>query len=95
MRDVDPDPIRAALARLTADDVRAKQLFARAERWRDRLVREGDTALDQLAAETGVADTQLRQWLADLEGCFNERVEKTIRRQIFRRVHEILGKIPQ
>ena len=95
MREVDPEPIRAELARLTADDVRAKRLFARAERWRDRIASDGNTALDEFLAETGVTDTQLRQWLAELELCVNERTEKTIRRQIFRRIHEILGKIPQ
>ena len=95
MRDVDPEPIRAELARRTADDVRAKQLFARTERWRDRIVREGDAALDQFVGETGVDDAQLRHAIAELEVSFSERVEKTIRRQIFRRVHEILGRIPQ
>ena len=95
MRDVDPEPIRAELARLTADDVRAKQLFARAERWRDRVVRDGRAALDQFAEETGIDDAQLRRAIAELEVCFNERSEKTIRREIFRRIHEILGKIRQ
>ena len=95
MRDVDPEPLRTALARLTAEDVRAKQLFARAERWRDRIVREGNPALDQFFSETGVADAQLQQSVAELEVCYSERAEKTIRRQIFRRIHEILGKIPQ
>lgn len=95
MRDVDPEPIRAELARLNADDVRAKQLFARAERWRDRIVQEGDVALDEFAEETGVADAQLRRSIAELEVCFNERAEKTIRREIFRRIHEILVKIPK
>ena len=95
MRDVDPEPIRAALARLTADDVRAKQLFSRAERWRDRIVSEGESALSQFAEETGSVDAGLRRSIAELEVCINERAEKTIRREIFRRIHEILVKIPQ
>ena len=95
MRDVDPEPIRAELARLAADDVRAKRQFARAERWRDRMVTEGNTALDAFAAESGVDDAELRQSIADLDVCNNDRTEKTIRRQIFRRIHEILGRIPQ
>ena len=95
MRDVNPEPIRAALARLTADDVRAKQLFSRAERWRDRIVREGKSALDEFAEEAGIVDAQLQRSIAELEVCFNERAEKTIRREIFRRIHEILVKIPK
>ena len=95
MRGVDPEPIRAELARRTADDVRTKQLFARAERWRDRIVHEGNAALDRFAEETGVMDAELRRSLAELEVCFSERAEKTIRREIFRRIHEILVKIPE
>ncbi len=95
MRDVDPEPIRSVLARLNADDIRAKQLFARAERWRDRIVCDGEAALDQFADATGVSDPRLRHSLSELEVCHSERAEKTIRREIFRRVHQILGKLPQ
>ena len=90
MRDVDPEPIRAALARLRADDVRTKRVFAQAERWRDRLVNDGEAALDEFAAATGAADAELRALLGDLEVAFSERAEKTVRRQIFRRIHELL-----
>jgi ribosome-associated protein len=90
MRDIDPEPIRAALARLNADEMRDKRLFARAERWRDRIVHgDGDT-LAEFNAETGVDDTELRGLLAELEVAFDERSEKTVRRKIFRRVHELL-----
>ncbi len=90
MRDVDPEPIRAALAQLRADDMRAKRVFAQAERWRDRLVNDGEAALGEFAAATGAADAELRALLGDLEVAFSEKAEKTVRRQIFRRVHEIL-----
>ncbi|NIL94293.1 MAG: DUF615 domain-containing protein [Woeseiaceae bacterium] len=95
MGDVDPGPIRAALMKLNADDVQAKRLFAKAEKWRDRLVRAGHPALHEFEAETGVSDSELRRQLVELDVCFDERTEKTLRRKIFRRVHEILGKIPQ
>lgn len=90
MRGVDPGPIQAALARLTADEVRAKRLFANAERWRDRLVADGGDALKAFEAETGMSDKLLRALLAELEVAFSEKAEKTIRRKVFRRVHEIL-----
>ena len=93
MRDVDPEPIRAAIATLTADDVAAKRLFSQAERWRDRIIGGGNTALDEFAAATGVDDAELQAWLAELEVCASERIEKTLKRKIFRRVHSILGKI--
>ena len=90
MRRVDPEPIRQAIARLSADDLRAKQLFARAERWRDRLVVENGTGLSAFEAETNREDEQLHQLLRELANTIDERAEKTLRRQIFRRVHAIL-----
>jgi len=93
MREVDPVPIRAELAKLRADDVRAKRIFARSERWRDRIVSDGLIALDEFEAETGETDAELRALLGELDVAFSEKAEKTVRRQIFRRVHEILVKI--
>ena len=95
LRDVDPEPIRAHLARLTSDVIREKRLFAKAERWRDRLVTDGADAMQEFSADTGTDDTELRKLLAELEVAFDERSEKTVRRKIFRRVHEILVRIPQ
>jgi len=95
MHGVDPEPIEAALARLSADDVKAKRLFARAERWRDRLVREGGNAINAFRAESGTDDDALARMVADLEVAFDDKTRITLRRKIFRRVHEILGKIPQ
>ncbi len=93
MRDVDPQPIRARLALLRADDMRKQRLFARAERWRDRLLTDGSKALDEFDAETNTADAELRSLLGELQLAFSEKAEKTVRRQIFRRIHEILVRI--
>jgi ribosome-associated protein len=49
MREIDVEPIRAALAARSERDAIETQLFKRAERWRDRLIAEGETALDELA----------------------------------------------
>jgi len=95
MRDIDPEPIRRELTKLRADDVREKRIFARAEKWRDRLVRERAAALQAFEEETGVDDADLHVLIAELDVAFSERAEKTVSRKIFRRVHEILGKIPQ
>ncbi|HEY5559738.1 MAG TPA: ribosome biogenesis factor YjgA [Steroidobacteraceae bacterium] len=56
MRGVDPGPIRIALE---ADAQTARQeaaQFRRAERWRDRLVDERDTAIDEFIGECPAAD---------------------------------------
>ncbi len=49
MRQVDPEPIRAALAARSARDARETEHFRRIENWRERLIEEGDAALDELA----------------------------------------------
>ena len=49
MREIDPEPIRAALAARSERDALESQLFKRAEGWRERLIVEGESALDELA----------------------------------------------
>jgi ribosome-associated protein len=93
MRDMDPAPIHATLALLRVDENRDKRLFAKAEKWRDRVVRDRAAALDEFAAATGTDDAELRSLVAELEVAFSERAEKTVRRKIFRRIHEILVRI--
>jgi len=88
--DVDPQPIRIELAKLRANDVRNKQLFAKAERWRDRITAERASALGAFDDECGRSDPELHGLLGELQSAFSERAEKTLRRKIFRRIHEIL-----
>ena len=95
MRHVDAEPIRFGLARLGSSERREKQLFARAERWRDRLTGEDALALNDFEAETGGSDAELQELLSKLAMAVNERTEKTLRRQVFRRIHDILVRIPQ
>jgi ribosome-associated protein len=91
MRDVDPEPINALLARLKADDLRVKRIFANAERWRDRLIADGQEGLQAFETETGQTSNELAHLLADLDRATSDRMETTTRRSIFRQVHEILA----
>ena len=95
MRELDIEPIRAQLTALRADDLRQKRVFASAEKWRDRIVRERAAGLEAFEAATGTADEELRKSLAELDVALSDRDETTARRKIFRRVYEILGRIPQ
>ena len=62
MRDVDPEPIRARLDELRDADRLAKARFQQTERWRDRLIAEGDAALAEFIEQHPTADRQhLRQ----------------------------------
>jgi ribosome-associated protein len=49
MREIDLEPIRAALAARSERDAIETQLFKRAESWRERLLAEGESALEELA----------------------------------------------
>jgi ribosome-associated protein len=48
MRDIDPEPIRAALTARSEQSAREAELFKRLEAWRERLITEGLPALEDL-----------------------------------------------
>ncbi len=95
MRQNDAELIRARLASLGARELREKRLFAKAEQWRDSFLQDGQSALDKFAAETSTVDAELALLLKELERTPNERTEKALKRQVFRRVHDILVRIAQ
>ncbi len=62
LRETDAGPVAEALDRVQGDKHRANAEFHRLEKWRDRLVAEGDGALQELLAAWPAADRhQLRQ----------------------------------
>ena len=63
--------------------------------WRDRMVRDGTSALDAFEIETTTSDPELRRLIREFQDAFSDRDETTVRRKIFRRIHEILVRIPQ
>lgn len=65
MRQVDAEPIRATLATLRDERADAADALHQVERWRDRLLQEGEPAIDALRREHPTADiAHLRQLLA-------------------------------
>jgi ribosome-associated protein len=95
MRQSDADLVRARLDSMGARDRAEKKMFAKAEKWRDKLLADGSQALQEFEAAAGAADPELRQLLAELAVTINERTETTLKRQVFRRVHAILVRISQ
>ena len=91
MRDVDAEPINALFARIKADDRCQKRVFTNAERWRDRLVKEGRQAVQEFEAETGLDDPELAKLLDELNRTHSDRMESTLRRKLFRHVHATLA----
>jgi ribosome-associated protein len=64
MRRIDPDPIRAALEAVGTTARLETMRFKRAERWRDRLVLEGQAAIVEFIAEFPQADHAVLSRLA-------------------------------
>lgn len=95
MRSIDPEPVRKQLLALRSDDVAEKRVFATAEKWRDRIVADGQSGLAAFEAEIGESDPTLHELLARLDVAISDRDETTARRNIFRRVRTILGRISQ
>jgi ribosome-associated protein len=58
MREVDPEPIRTALDEIAGRSREAAARLQRLERWRERLIRDGDEALGALVESFPAADLQ-------------------------------------
>lgn len=90
MRSCDPEPIRRALEARDSDDRHAKRVFADAERWRDQLVKGGREDLHTFCELSGASSTALADLLGQIRRAPSDRVEKGLRRQLFREIHDAL-----
>ena len=91
MRGVDCEPIQQDLDRLRNRDAAQTAQLHRIERWRDRLLDEGDSALEALFAQHPLLDRQhLRQLLRNAQK--EQAAEKAPRaaREIFRYLRDHL-----
>jgi ribosome-associated protein len=96
MRDIDPEPIRATLASRSERDAMETQLFKRAESWRERLLAEGESALDELARLRPGLDRE--EWSRRVAGARRERATGLragtvgpAGRELFRALRAMLG----
>jgi ribosome-associated protein len=71
MRDLDLEPIRAALAARDEKTALDAQRFKRLEVWRDRLIAEGEPALNELAQ--GRESFDRAEWTRRVAAASNER----------------------
>jgi ribosome-associated protein len=91
MRGIDPEPVRAALAAGAEAARQDAARFRRAERWRDRLIEEGEPALAEFADLCPALD---RGAIARLVATArNERATRKggASRELFQRVRALLG----
>jgi ribosome-associated protein len=74
MRDVDLDPIRAALSARSEQSARDAQAFKRIEEWRERLLTEGAAALEEL--ERWRPGLERNVWLRHIAAAQSERARQ-------------------
>ncbi|MEX0735567.1 MAG: ribosome biogenesis factor YjgA [Steroidobacteraceae bacterium] len=93
MRAIDPEPVRAALESHAGAARQDAARFRRAERWRDRLVEEGEAALVEFAGEFPSAN---REEFAELAAAALAERESGkpagAGRELFRRVRDELNR---
>jgi ribosome-associated protein len=94
MRNVDPEPIRRALDVFQHQERTAKDVFRRAEEWRDRIVQSGHPGLNEFFDMTGREYRDLSILLNEYAAA-DDSGRRTLRRKIFRLVHAELTTMVQ
>ena len=96
MRQVDPAPIRAALAARSARDAREAERFRRIENWRERLIAEGTAALAELARWHPTID--VHEWQQRIGAARAEREREgsagVASRELFRALRALFATMP-
>ena len=97
MREVDPEPIRAALGARRALDAAETERFKRTENWRERLLREGSAALEELARWH--PDIDRGSWSQRIGAAQAERARSggggPAARELFRALRALLDTMPR
>ncbi|HEX5340623.1 MAG TPA: ribosome biogenesis factor YjgA [Gammaproteobacteria bacterium] len=95
MRGIDPAPIRARLDEFRNTSRLAKARFQQTERWRDRLIAEGDIALAEFLDQYPAADRQqLRQLVRAAARETASGQPPRHARTLFRYLQSLAGKAP-
>ncbi|HEX5513806.1 MAG TPA: ribosome biogenesis factor YjgA, partial [Gammaproteobacteria bacterium] len=92
MRQEDAEPIREALARLEHKSAAAIAEHHQAERWRERLLGEGDAAVTEFVAQYPTVDRQqLRQLIRSVQQEQAGNKPPRSARELFRLVRSLVG----
>lgn len=92
LRGMDAEPIKEAIAKLDQTDAASVAHLHRLERWRERLLSEGNDALTQLLDEVPAADSQrLRQLIRNAQQEHAAGKPPKSSRELFRYLRELLG----
>jgi len=91
MRSIDPDPVRRAIDALERREYAEKDLFRRAEHWRNRIVQSGHDGLNAFFQMTGNTSGDLTAMLDEYLANSDGAPGRALRRKIFRQVHKELS----
>lgn len=90
MRDTDSAPIQQGLDLILNQHLQSKAMLHRLEQWRDRLLKQGDSALEALLEQHPEADRQrLRQWVRQAEQETRTNKPPRASREIFKYLREL------
>ena len=91
LRNTDAEPIQQALNDVLQPGVKANAKFHRLEHWRDRLIEEGQAALEELMHEYPHAERQrLRQLLSNIKKETAQNKPPKSARSLFKYLREIM-----
>lgn len=91
MREVDAEPIRKVMDDIKHGQVHAAQQLHLIERWRERVLSEGDDAIQALCEEYPETDRQrVRQWLRAVEQERAANKPPTAARALFQYLRELV-----
>ncbi|MCZ6537904.1 MAG: DUF615 domain-containing protein [Gammaproteobacteria bacterium] len=92
MRRIDAQPIREALAAIAQEGLAEKHTHKLSENWRDRLLSEGDPALESFLEKYPGSDRQqLRQIIRKHQKASSEIGLTTERKKLYRFLHAVLA----
>lgn len=84
MRDMDPEPLQAALDALNGESAEARYEFRQLERWRERLLTEPEALTEFVAEHPQVAVQALRHHIQQVHQAIAEEQRRTAYRALFR-----------
>jgi len=90
MREIEPEALEAFLARRADLAQRERRRFHALERWRDRILKEGDAAIDACVHALGADAARLRKLAAAARGPLDEARSKQAGRALFRYLDSIV-----
>ncbi len=92
LRQIDAEPIKAGLAALKGESAELVRLQHQCERWRDRMLAEGDGVVNALVAEYPAAERQkLRQLVRDAQHESQTGQPPRSARRLYRYLRELLA----